>query len=176
MGVWWNIISLAGRQSLYPTLPAFRIDMYDGKTLLTGTYLYGMLTLPAMYKAFTCWGGCGLKRVGASERCIAIGVFSCWLDVGWNKQQHCRSIRTMHRHQGIQPLDWMWVEPNKKEYITLQRSQGLVIYFDVSNREPAFLNSFRHWCWDEPGSVVNKCTQISSAFSRKSVKSISLAV
>ena len=49
----------------------------------------------------------------------------------------------MHRHQDIQPLDWMWVEPNKKEYITLQRSQGLVIYFDVSNREPAFLNSFR---------------------------------
>ena len=82
----------------------------------------------------------------------------------------------MHRHQGIQPLDWMWVEPNKKEYITLQRSQGLVIYFDVSNREPAFLNSFRPSCSDEPGSVVNKCTQISSAFSRKSVKSISLAV
>jgi hypothetical protein len=82
----------------------------------------------------------------------------------------------MHRHQGIQPLGWMWVEPNKKEYITLQRSQGLVIYFDVSNREPALLNSFRHSRWDEPGSAVNKCTQISSAFSRKSVKSISLAV
>ena len=82
----------------------------------------------------------------------------------------------MHCHQCIQPSGWMRVEPGKKEYITLQRSQGLVIYFDVSNREPAFLNSFRHPCWDEPGSVVNKCTQISSAFSRKSVKSISLAV
>ena len=81
----------------------------------------------------------------------------------------------MHRHQGIQPSGWMWVEPNKKEYITLQRSQGLVIYFDVSNREPAFLNSFRLSCRDASGSVVNKCTRISSAFYRKSVKSISLA-
>ncbi len=82
----------------------------------------------------------------------------------------------MHHYQGIQPLGWMRAEANKKEYITLQRSQGLVIYFDVSNREPAFLNSFRPSSWDEPGSVVNRCTQISSAFSRKSVKSISLAV
>ena len=81
----------------------------------------------------------------------------------------------MHCHQGIQLSGWMWVEPNKKEYITLQRSQGLVIYFDVSNREPAFLNSFRLSCWGASGSVVNKCTRISSAFCRKSVKSISLA-
>jgi len=82
----------------------------------------------------------------------------------------------MHRHQGIQPLDWMRTETNKKEYITLQRSQGLVIYFDVSNREPAFLNPFRPLCSDEPGSIVNMSTQNSSAFSRMSVKSISLAV
>jgi hypothetical protein len=49
----------------------------------------------------------------------------------------------MHYYQDIQPLGWMRAEANKKEYITLQRSQGLVIYFDVSNREPAFLNSSR---------------------------------
>jgi len=64
-----------------------------------------------------------------------------WVEI--NKQQHCRSIRTMHHYQGIQPLGWMRAEANKKEYITLQRSQGLVIYFDVSNGKPAFLNSFR---------------------------------
>ena len=76
----------------------------------------------------------------------------------------------MHRHQGIQPLGWMWVEPDKKEYITLQRSQGLVIYFDVSNRKPAFLNSFSVSRSDEPDIVANMRTQISSAFSKKSAK------
>jgi hypothetical protein len=81
----------------------------------------------------------------------------------------------MHHYQGIQSLDWMRDETYKRIQF-LQCRQGLVIYFDVSNREPAFLNSFRPPCWDEPGSVANRCTQISSAFSRKSVKSISLAV
>ena len=81
----------------------------------------------------------------------------------------------MHHYHDIQPVGWMRLETTN-EYIPPQCRQGLVIYFDVSNREPAFLNSFRPSCSDEPGSVVNKCTQISSAFSRKSVKSISLAV
>jgi len=47
----------------------------------------------------------------------------------------------MHHYQDIQSLDWMKDKANKRiEY--LPRRQGLVIYFDVSNRKPAFLNSF----------------------------------
>lgn len=70
----------------------------------------------------------------------------------------------MHYERGIQSLGWMRVGTNN-QIQTLQCRQGLVIYFDVSNREPAFLNSFLLSCSDESGTVANMCTQFSSAFS-----------
>jgi hypothetical protein len=48
----------------------------------------------------------------------------------------------MHHYHDIQPVGWMRLETTN-EYIPLQCRQGLVIYFDVSNGKPAFLNSFR---------------------------------
>lgn len=47
----------------------------------------------------------------------------------------------MHHYQDVQSLDWMKDKTNKR-IESLPRRQGLVIYFDVSNRKPAFLNSF----------------------------------
>jgi hypothetical protein len=76
----------------------------------------------------------------------------------------------MHHYQDIQSLGWMKDKTNKRIQ-SLPRRQGLVIYFDVSNRKPAFLNSFHLLCWNEPGTVAHMRTQISSAFSMKSAKS-----
>ena len=75
----------------------------------------------------------------------------------------------MHHYHYIQPVGWMRLKTN--EYIPQQCRQGLVIYFDVSNRKPAFLNSFSVSRSDEPDIVANMRTQISSAFSKKSAKS-----
>jgi hypothetical protein len=77
----------------------------------------------------------------------------------------------MHHYQDIQSLGWMKDKTNKRIQ-SLPRRQGLVIYFDVSNRKPAFLNSFHLLCSDEPDIVANMCTQISSAFSRSQLKAV----
>ena len=73
----------------------------------------------------------------------------------------------MHHYQGIQSWDWMRDETYKRIQF-LQCRQGLVIYFDVSNRKPAFLNSFHVSHLDEYDIVANTRNQISSAFSMKS--------
>jgi hypothetical protein len=70
----------------------------------------------------------------------------------------------MHDGRGIQPVGWMRIESNNRKQ-PLQCRHGLVIYFDVSKWEPAFLNSFLLSCLDEPANDAHICTQIPSAFS-----------
>jgi hypothetical protein len=77
----------------------------------------------------------------------------------------------MHHNQGIQPLGWMRVETNKRIQ-PLQCRQGLVIYFDVSNRKPAFLNLFHLSRSDTPDIVENMRAKISSAFQRSQRKTV----
>jgi hypothetical protein len=75
----------------------------------------------------------------------------------------------MHHYHDIQPVGWMRLETTN-EYIPPQCRQGLVIYFDVSNGKPAFLNSFHLSRSDEFDIVAKIQAQISSAFSKKSAK------
>ncbi len=70
----------------------------------------------------------------------------------------------MHDERGIQPVGWMRIESYNRTQ-SLQRRHGLVIYFDVSKWEPAFLNSFLLSGLDEPANGANIRTQIPSAFS-----------
>lgn len=77
----------------------------------------------------------------------------------------------MHHYQDVQSLDWMKDKTNKR-IESLPRRQGLVIYFDVSNRKPAFLNSFYLLCSDEPDSVANMHTQFLVRFQRSQRKAV----